>query len=157
MAERTTRAPREATPSSPDIDFLIVADRAEAVNGKLYMMGGAWDRLFVRDFEEPVGFSIAVSVVVPWTATNELHELTLSVETADGVKLEPQMGVGINVGRPPTAEAGQSFRALVAADVRYKLPGPGAYVVVAALAGSDTRRTVFYATPPPAVPMLLTG
>jgi len=27
------------------LDFLILADRAEAVNGKLYLLGGAWDRL----------------------------------------------------------------------------------------------------------------
>ena len=30
---------------SPEIEWLILADEAELVNGKLYMMGGGWDRI----------------------------------------------------------------------------------------------------------------
>ena len=32
-------------PEQVEVDFLQLADRAEVLEGKLYMMGGAWDRL----------------------------------------------------------------------------------------------------------------
>ncbi len=47
--------------------------RAEAVNGKLYMMGGAWDGIYLRSMADPASFSIAVGIVVPWHATNVEH------------------------------------------------------------------------------------
>src|SRR5579859_2302639 len=144
-ARGPARVVTDADPSAPILDFLIVADRAEAVNGKLYMMGGAWDRLFVQDFQQPVSFSIALSVVVPWTATNREHRVTINLQTEDGQSIEPTIAVAVNVGRPPTAEAGQSFRAIIVANAAFKLPGPGAYVLSASLAGSPSQRTVFYA------------
>ena len=38
----------------PTIDFLLIADRAEVVSGKLYMMGGAWDHITITDLGQPV-------------------------------------------------------------------------------------------------------
>ena len=32
-----------------EIDFMLLADKAEVLGGKLYMMGGAWDRLTIND------------------------------------------------------------------------------------------------------------
>ena len=37
-----------------EIDFLLLADKAEILNGKLYMMGGAWDRIHLKETEVPV-------------------------------------------------------------------------------------------------------
>ena len=34
----------------PEIDYLLVADRAEVVSGKLYLMGGSWDRITPPQF-----------------------------------------------------------------------------------------------------------
>jgi hypothetical protein len=127
------------------IDFLILADSAEAVNGKLYMLGGAFDRFFVADFSNPVSFCLALGVLVPWTATNQPHTVEVTLQNADGQVLEPKLGVAFNVGRPAMADQGQSFRALVAVRGAFKFPGPGAYVVEASLPGADRKRAVFYA------------
>ena len=54
-----------------EIDFLLLADRAEVLNGKLYLMGGAWDRRQIRDIDSPVSLTIVVGVLVPWNLTNE--------------------------------------------------------------------------------------
>jgi hypothetical protein len=38
--------------SDPDkigLDYLLVADGAQVVGGKLYLLGGGWDRLTVPD------------------------------------------------------------------------------------------------------------
>ncbi len=151
-SRRRSGAVETLEPTSPEIDFLILADAAEAVNGKLYMLGGGFDRFLVQDFNEPVTFCVALGVVIPWAATNVLHQVSIVLQTQDGQKLEPEMGVAFNAGRPPQAGHGESFRATITARLGTKLPGPGAYVLVADLPGSRTKRTVFYAIDAKAVP-----
>ncbi len=54
-----------------EIEWLILADAAEIVNGKLYMMGGGWNRITANS-ELPLtkSFGISISVTVPWSHTN---------------------------------------------------------------------------------------
>lgn len=129
----------------PVIDFLILADRAEAVNGKLYMMGGGWDRLTIVDFDRPATFSLAIGVLVPWVSTNEEHPLRVFLEHEDGTALEPQIEAAVNVGRPPISVKGQSFRAMITVNSTWKLPGPGTYRAVAVLSSGESKRTTFHA------------
>jgi len=129
------------------IDFLILADRAEAVNGKLYMLGGAWDQLNVVDFNQPIQISLALGVLVPWTETNEEQQLEIYIETEDGRRLEPDIRASLNVGRPPNAIKGQSFRSIVAVNGQWLLPGAGAYRVVATLGNGESKKAALYAHP----------
>lgn len=131
--------------AKPEIDFLILAERAEVMDGKLYMMGGGFDRLNVADFTQPVAFCVAVGVLVPWGSTNEAHSLAIRVEGEDGAKIEPDVQVGINLGRPFDSVRGQTFRAMVVISGRWLLPKAGTYRVVAALQGQGSRQTVFRA------------
>ena len=132
-------------PEQVEIDFLMVADRAEAVNGKLYIMGGAWDRLGVNDFSKPVSISLAIGVLVPWNWTNEPQTLSIQVQNADAEAVKPGIQAEFNVGRPPHATKGQVFRALLAVTSQWVLPGPGEYQVVASLSGAGSKTTAFYA------------
>jgi hypothetical protein len=128
---------------SPEIDFLILADRAEAVNGKLYMMGGGWSDIGVLDFEQPSRFSLALGVLIPWIATNQDIGVNVAIEHEDGRSIEPSISANLNVGRPPRATPGQSFRAVLAIQGAWKLVGPGGYRVVATLDGEARKHTPF--------------
>ena len=55
---------------------LLLCDFAEAVNGKLYVMGGGWNILFAPG--QPVTMSVAAVIAVPWDRTNQQHELSLA-------------------------------------------------------------------------------
>jgi hypothetical protein len=127
----------------PEIDFLILADRAEAVNGKLYLMGGGFDRLSVIDFRQPIPFSVSIGVLVPWNDANTPQTLHLWIETEDGAKITEFQAV-LNVGRPPLAITGQSFRAIFAIQNLWQIPQPGTYVVKANI-GDSQKSTRFYA------------
>ena len=48
----------------PEIDYLLVADRAEVVNGKLYLMGGSWDRIQPQQFPHRMMLGIAIVCTV---------------------------------------------------------------------------------------------
>ena len=128
-----------------DIDFLLLADRAEVLNGKLYMMGGAWDRRHIREIGAPVPLTIVVGILVPWNLTNEPHRLRIRIEDEDGNPVPPEVEATVNVGRPVNATQGQSFRATAVINNRWTLPRYGVYRAVASVIGQGEKKATFYA------------
>lgn len=132
------------------IDFLFLADRAEVVNGKLYAMGAAWERIGVADFAQPLNISFALGVLVPWNATERQHTVGLRIHDADGRQLDFRIDANFAVGRPPGLN-GETQRVLLAVPVAgVLLPGPGNYVLSASVDGLEARSVRFSAihTPP---------
>ncbi len=126
---------------TPRIDFVLLADRAEVLNGKLYAMGGGWEVLNLRQLGEMGQFSIAIAVIVPWNATNADHAVTLRVEDADGRDLM-QVQAGFRTGRPPHIDQGAEQRLMFIVPVALPFASTGSYVVVATL-GAEERRAPF--------------
>jgi hypothetical protein len=116
----------------PEVGFLILADRAEAIGGKLYMMGGAWDQIAVVDFSKPVMFSIALGIVIPWNATNVDHKLQVQLLDEDGNRLFSVDG-SFKAGRPPQLPQGASQNNVLAIHAAAVLPHAGTYSVEATL------------------------
>jgi Family of unknown function (DUF6941) len=143
LATRRHPQPSTVPNDRPEIDFLILADRAEGINGKLYMMGGGWQEIRVRDFAQPLAFSIAVGVLVPWNATNEQLSLEVRIESDDGQTIPPSIPIGLNVGRPPNSVPGQEFRSMIAINGNWKFEGPGTYRAIASIGEDASRKTTF--------------
>ena len=114
----------------PEVDFLVLADHAEVVGGKLYMMGGGWDVRRIEDFSKPFNMNIAVGVLTPWALANKENKFQLIIEDEDGKKLGPTVDGSFTVGRPSNAIEGQTFRTMVTVGVPVTLPKPGMYRVV---------------------------
>lgn len=127
--------------TQPIIDFLILADRAEAVNGKLYMMGGGWDGIAPPSLAGPATFSVALGILVPWLATNKDHRCTVRLEDADGKSLL-EMAVDFRTGRPPAMEEGATQRVMIALPLSIVFPALGRYALVATI-GEHARRASF--------------
>lgn len=132
--------------SAAEVEFLILAEHVEAIHGKLYLMGGAWETIHVARFDDPVTISLAAGIQVPWHATNRQHSVTLSVETVDGEVLVGE-NRQIMMGRPAHIEPGTSQRALLVVPLSVALPAPGRYVVVASVNESPQARVLFRAVP----------
>jgi hypothetical protein len=84
---------------------MLLADAAQAVDNKLYVLGGGWS----ITGPGPSPFAIALKLEVPWDQTNRKHQWTLELVTADGqpvVLPTPdgeqalQIGGEFEVGRP---------------------------------------------------------
>ena len=72
----------EATLSrKPEVDYLLVADRAEVVNGKLYLMGGSWDRVQPPSFPHRMMLGIALGVRIPFAHTDDQHTVAIELST----------------------------------------------------------------------------
>lgn len=58
---------------------MMLADFAEAVNGKLYIMGGGWS----MTGPAPTPSALAIKVEVPWNETNRKHRLKVELMDSD--------------------------------------------------------------------------
>ena len=126
------------------LDFLMLADRAEFLNGKLYMMGGLYDRVEVKDLNNPPVINIVVGIVIPWALANQEHSVVLRVETEDGELLGKEIIGRVTVARPLNALPGQVFKAVMALNIRTKFPSYGAYRISAIGPGGDAKSTALY-------------
>ncbi len=140
---------QEQVQQRPEIEWIILADSAEAIGGKVYMMGGGWDR--IQGSREPNDirhFAIALSIIVPWHHTNEKHDLRLEIVDEDGKKAVLGVGGEFTTGRPAGAVPGQSLRTPLALKVNMPLLKPGTYAVIGSVDGQESRRTTFHVHPP---------
>lgn len=142
------------------IDYVILANHVEAVNGLLYISGGGWTdlhRLIQPNGQPPVNhFGVGVSVRIPWTQTNQPHRLAVRVEDEDAAVVVVRVDAQLNVGRPATIPQGADQHAVIGIGVETAFPKPGGYRVIAVLDDElDTRTWAFRVHDVPATPTAL--
>lgn len=84
-----------------NIHALMLADSAQAVDGKLYILGGAWNVLRFAEFPAQLIVGIAVAIDVDWNETNRRHHLDVHFEDADGNGMQPTIGADFEAGDHP--------------------------------------------------------
>lgn len=69
---------------------MLLADSAQAVGGKLYILGGGWS----VTGPGPVPSALAIKIEVPWDQANQRHDLQIALLDVDGhpVKVPTQTG-----------------------------------------------------------------
>jgi len=125
-----------------EVEWLILADAAQVTGGKLYLLGGGWDRLTVSVLGQNQSMAIAVSFRVPWTQTNEKHNFEIELVTEDGTTITRVPGQ-FEVGRPTGLAPGQDQRAQIVVNVHWTITETGIYVVNARLDGQEGQRFPF--------------
>jgi hypothetical protein len=126
--------------SDPDkigLDYLLVADGAQVVGGKLYLLGGGWDRLTVPELpgHPATPFSVAVGVNVPWSLTNRKMSFSIDVYDADGGHVGQLVGGEFEVGRPTGLRSATPQRFQLAGPASPEIPTAGRYVIQCAIDG----------------------
>jgi len=59
---------------------LLLADSAQVVNGKMYVLGGGWNQIGPK----PSAMAVVIRFVVPWDETNKKHQWVLRLLDEDG-------------------------------------------------------------------------
>jgi hypothetical protein len=121
----------------PEVDYLLVADRAEVVNGKLYLMGGSWDRIQPQQFPHRMMLGIAVGVRIPFVFTEDQHTVAIEIQHEG----ERQVGfeAKLTTGRPP-GMSGMDMLVPMAFNIPVAIPAEGTVVLRAAVDGHEPRR-----------------
>lgn len=132
-----------------EVDYIVLADAAAAVEGKHYIHGAGWDTIFAASFPvQHPSMAVAVRLRIPWTATNQPHSLELDLVDADGASVLPDppgaMSGDINVGRPPHLSAGDDqVVCLVFNLLGLQFESAGTYSVIFRIDGSEEGRQSF--------------
>ena len=134
-----------------NVEWLVLADYAQVVANKLYLMGGGWDKLTVNSpIPPPLDHHLAVAVAfsVPWGETNRRIPWELEIVDDDGHRLGKVDGQ-LEVGRPAGMPLGQDQRAQIAARIGIRFNQLGNYAVVVAPGEGEPRRFSFSLVPGP--------
>ncbi len=121
----------------PEVDYLLVADRAEVVNGKLYLMGGSWDRIGPAQFPHRMMLGIALGVRIPFAHTDDQH--TVAIELLHDDTRMIGFEAKLATGRPP-GMAGMDMLVPMAFNIPIAIPGEGQLTLRAAIDGHSGRR-----------------
>lgn len=113
-----------------EVDYLLIADFAEALNGKIYVQGGGWDTLTVNaQFPLSRSVAIALGLRVPWEDTNQRHGVRLVVLNEDR-QAEIALAEGeVEVGRAPGIPQGHAQLVPIAFTLPLKFPEPSSFSV----------------------------
>ena len=125
-------------------DYLLLADRAEAVNGKLYMVGGGWDRMGLTGIPGPANFDVAVGILVGYNETNSPHSIELLLEDEDNKPVLGPIAAQFEMGRPAGMKLGQTQRFQMVLRGPFPIPKAGSFHWVAVLDGERKARTQFW-------------
>jgi hypothetical protein len=130
------------------VDYLILADAAAALEGKHYIHGGGWDIIRGAAFPIQQSLAVAVRLSVDWHETNEQQTIELDVHNEDGRSVLPvppgPMRGSITVGRPPHLHPGdEQHLPIVLNLVGVSFEAAGKYVVIMRINGQDAKRASF--------------
>lgn len=138
---------KRASPLPPmKVVTFMLADHAEAVNGKLYVTGGNWNQIFAPKFPARHNhLSIALAIQVPWIASNEKHSVELLIVDPDENSILPtKLGGEFEVGRPPGWRPGDDHLVVVVFNINgMSFPKAGRYSVVAKVDDQELGRLPF--------------
>jgi hypothetical protein len=130
----------------------MLCDYAEVMNGKLYVMGGGLDNVFIPP-GGGVALALGILLHVPWQETNRPQKLHIVLVTEDGDAVpagpeqEPLVIDGqVEVGRPPGTVAGYSFPVPVGIRLPPLVLSPGRFRFELHLNGAIEATTPFRVT-----------
>ena len=113
---------------------MLLADSAQALGGKLYILGGGWS----ITGPDPVPSAIAIKIDVPWDEANRKHKLQITLLNADEQPIVVPTPVGqqkvevsgdFEVGRPVGMKAGTPIDLAFAFNIGpLPLPPGGRYI-----------------------------
>lgn len=120
------------------IDFLLTADFAEVVQGKVYVMGAGWDKFAPPAYPAVMRIGLAAGIRVPYLESNVPHHLSVTLRSGDGVDLFRIDG-DLETGRP-AGSRGESILVPLAVNAQVDISGPQLMELVAEVDGRATRR-----------------
>ncbi|MGH3198881.1 MAG: DUF6941 family protein [Streptosporangiaceae bacterium] len=105
----------------------MVADAATAFNGKLYVHGGGWDALVVREFPaDHPAMALALILCADSSEAPRMGELRVQLVDEDGNDAGAGAAATLGFGHNPLHKAGQKTVAPVAIPfekIRFEKPG----------------------------------
>ena len=120
------------------VDFLLTADFAEVVQGKVYIMGAGWDKFAPPTYPAVMRIGLAAGIRVPYLESNVPHHLSVTLRSGDGEDLFKIEG-DLETGRP-AGSRGESVLVPLAVNAQVDVRGPQLMELIAEVDGRSTKR-----------------
>lgn len=140
----------------PTVDVALLADSVQAVRGKLFVLGGGWDTLWVSRFPAShPSLAIGLRLRVPVSWKSESMELSVELQDEDGRPVLPRAlnhAVRLPADRPhpPSVTDFGVVRSFTFNNLRFE--HEGAYSFVISVDGEPVSRVRFTVRLRPAPP-----
>lgn len=106
-------------------ECFLLCDGATVAENKLFILGGGWDRLRIREFPEEYIVTVAVKLAVPTSETYRPLPIRLEVRDDDRDLIVPEpMHAELEMARPPGYEAHEELPFLLPIKVKLPLTKP---------------------------------
>ena len=125
------------------LEWLVLADAAELVGGKLYLLGGGWETMLVNALPVQQQMALALAFDVEWNETNQKHQFELKIQDQDAKELA-KVEAAFEVGRPPGIPAGQSQRFQLVVPAKLTFTELGTYEIRVVLVGKEQSPVRFH-------------
>lgn len=125
------------------IEYVVLADGAQAVGGKLYILGGGWNVFYAQAFPAPINIGLGINV--SYTSNEFGMTCPWSVTIADeaGIPIMPEMNSQVQIPQLPRGLSNVLVNRLpFAMQIGVAVPRPGKYTITVRF-GSSTVKTDF--------------
>ena len=119
----------------PSVDVALLADSVQAVRGKLFVLGGGWDTLWVNSFPaRHPSLAIGLRLRVPVSWTSSTLKLSVELQDADGRPILPR-SLAHEIKLPdqpafaPNATDFGLIRSFTFNNLRFEHDGPYSFVI----------------------------
>lgn len=119
----------------PFVEFAFLADAVQALQGKLYVLGGGWDTLFVSSFpvRHPT-LAIGIRLRIPWSRAGETVRIGVDLQDEDGARVlpGPELTHEVRVKRPEGLPHGTDIglvRSFTFNNLSFTKPGAYSFVI----------------------------
>jgi Family of unknown function (DUF6941) len=127
------------------IEYAVLADAAQAVGGKVFILGGGWNVFRAVNFPAPVQLAVAIGLAFTSNEVGIKFPLNISIADEAGVPIIPEIKGQVETGpTAPDVPKTASVKIPVAININLSLPHPGAYGIVVT-AGSSNAQLSFEA------------
>jgi hypothetical protein len=127
------------------IEYALLADAAQAVGGKVFILGGGWNVFRAANYPAPIYFAVAIGLGFTSNEAGIKYPLNVVVADEAGVPIIPEMKGQVETGQPAAdVPKGASVKVPVAINMNITLPRPGTYGIVVT-AGSSSAQLSFEA------------
>jgi hypothetical protein len=131
-----------------EIEWVILADNAEVIGNRLFLMGGGWDTLAPPNMPFTQFLAIAVSLQVDWE--DVAHEVEHRIDIAHAPVGGDQKLLARAVFTPvrtPLMREGENQRAQLAIKLSIQFDMAGTHDIITTLDGQTSKSVRFYVNP----------
>ena len=122
------------------IEYALLADAAQAVGGKIFVLGGGWNLFRAANYPAPVHLAVAIGLGFTSDEVGVKYPLNVVIADEAGVPIVPEMKGQVETGQlAPDIPKGTSVKIPVAINVNMSLPHPGTYGIVVTAGSSSTQ------------------